>query len=178
MLAELSSRASRRSSVRFNQAGVACSRAAQSRSFLFAQPLLHTALTRLLDMASEAAEASEPAGLASTGAAEAPEPAGPASSAVGDTEGTDAKAGGGSWPRVHALNMLRLVFEERALATDTLPFLAQGAASGASRRELSSMGRCSCGQNPYSRAQLGDLRRGASGVDHAAVKIRRTAGGL
>lgn len=103
-------RASRCSFVRCSQAGITCSHESQARWCWCAQPLLHRALTRLLGMASGAAAAS---------------------TAPGDTGGTEAEVGGGSWPRVHALNMVRLVFEERPLATDTLPFLAEGAAFGA-----------------------------------------------
>lgn len=111
------SRASRCFFLCCSQAGITCSREFQARWCLCAQPLLHAALTRLLGIASGAAAAPELAGLAST--------------APGEMEGTEAEVGVGSWPRVHALNMVRLVFEERALATDTLPFLAEGAASGA-----------------------------------------------
>ncbi len=78
------------------------------------QVLLHTALTRLLAMAADGfvAPLAAEAAAAGTGADEA-------------SQADDAAAS--PWPRVHAFNILRLVVEEKPLATDTLPFLAQGA---------------------------------------------------
>lgn len=83
---------------------------------------------------SAAATPAVPEGTDAAGAGV--EAASSAKSEVADANQGDESVG--SWPRVHAFNMLRLIFEEKPLANDTVPFLAEGALcvkSAVSKRE-------------------------------------------